>query len=82
MRDRLPAEESQALRDALAGKTEADVPYWLAKLREMGIFEEVRQAIFDEIAKGRAAIQSFDDNPSAAHLRTISELLWNQVDAL
>lgn len=82
MRDRLPTEESQILRDSLAGKIQADVPHWLAKLREMGIFEEVRQAIFDEIAKGRAAIETFEDNPSAAHLRTISELLWNQVDAL
>ncbi len=82
MRDRLPAEEAQELRDSLAGKIEADVPRWLAKLREMGIFEEVRQAIFDEISKGRNAIESFGNNPSAAHLRTISELLWNQVDAL
>lgn len=82
MRDRLPEDEAQELRDSLAGKIEADVPRWLAKLREMGIFEEVRQAIFDEIAKGRNAIEAFGENPSAAHLRTISELLWNQVDAL
>ncbi len=82
MRDRLPAEQAQELRDTLAGKIDADVPRWLKKLREMGIFEEVRHAIFDEIEKGRAAIATFKDNPSATHLRTISELLWNQVDAL
>jgi len=82
MRDRLPEAEAQSLRDTLAGNIEADVPYWLEKLREMGIFEEVRQAIFDEIQKGRDAIEPFKNNPSAAHLKTISELLWNQVAAL
>lgn len=82
MRDRLPDDEAQTLRDSLAGKIEADVPYWLEKLREMGIFEEVRQAIFDEIDKGRTAIAPFQNNPSATYLRTISELLWNQVSTL
>lgn len=82
MRDRLPADEAQTLRETLAGNIEADVPYWLEKLREMGIFEEVRQAIFDEIQKGREAILPFENNPSAQHLRAISELLWNQVAAL
>lgn len=82
MRDRLPADEAQRLRDTLSGAIEADVPHWLEKLREMGIFEEVRQAIFDEIQKGRDAITPFQNNPSASYLRTISELLWNQVAAL
>ena len=82
MRDRLPSNERQALCDELSGKAEADVPYWLSKLREMGIFEEVRQAIFDEIEKARNAIAPFKNTPSASYLNTISELLWNQVAAL
>ncbi|MBC2606833.1 polyprenyl synthetase family protein [Pelagicoccus albus] len=82
MRDRLPESEAQELRETLAGKIEADVPRWLEKLKEMGIFEEVRQAIFEEIRKGREAIEHFEDNPSSLHLRTISQLLWNQVAAL
>ena len=82
MRDRLPQDEAQALRDALSGKTEADVPYWLEKLRDMGIFEEVQQAIFEEIDKARAAIAPFQSHTAASYLRTISELLWNQVSAL
>lgn len=82
MRDRLPEPEAQTLRDTLAGEIEADVPHWLGMLREMGIFEEVRQAIFDEIDKGRIAIAPFRDQPSADYLHTISELLWNQVAAL
>ncbi|EDY80997.1 polyprenyl synthetase superfamily [Verrucomicrobiia bacterium DG1235] len=82
MRDRLPDDQAQLLRDSLSGKIEADVPHWLEKLREMGIFEEVRQAIFDEITKGRDAIAPFQNNSSAPYLRTISDLLWNQVAAL
>lgn len=82
MRDRLPPHEAKILRDSLAGKVDADIPRWLATLRQMGIYEEVRQAIFDEIDKARQAIAPFGNNASAAHLRTISKLLWNQVDAL
>lgn len=82
MRDRLPEAEAQLLRDTLAGDQAADVPYWLDKLRKMGILEEVRQAIFDEIEEARRALAPFRDNPSGSYLRTISELLWNQVSAL
>ncbi len=82
MRDRLPAKEAQALRETINGTIEADVPYWLDRLREMGIFEEVRQAIFDEIEKARSAIAPHRSATAASYLQTISELLWNQVKAL
>ncbi|MDQ8201667.1 polyprenyl synthetase family protein [Pelagicoccus sp. SDUM812003] len=82
MRDRLPAEEARALRDTLSGKREADIPYWLEKLRQMGIFEEVRQAIFQEIEKARDAVAPYQNQTAANYLHTISQLLWNQVAAL
>lgn len=82
MRDRLPADEAQALRDALSGQSSADVPYWLARLRSMGIYDEVRETIFDEIRFARDAIAPFANLPAARYLKTISELLWNQVEAL
>ena len=82
LRDRLPDQESMALRSQLAGESEAEVDRWLAKLREMGIFEEVRDAIFEEIRHARSAIDPFTERAAADYLRTVSSLLWNQVDAL
>lgn len=82
MRDRLPADEAQELRDTLAGKTAANIDHWLAKIRSMGIFEETRRAIFEEIEKGRKAIAPYQELPAANFLHTISKLLWNQVEAL
>jgi len=82
LRDRLPIQEAELLRGSLSGEVEADVPLWLERLRELGIFDEVRQAIFDEIQKARLAIQPFGNESSAEYLYTLSELLRNQVHAL
>ncbi len=82
LRDRLPDGDAQRLRDALSGEAEADIPHWLFKLDELGIFEEVRQAILREIISARESIEPFLNDEAAKLLHTISELLWNQVEAL
>lgn len=82
MRDRLDGEQKDALRNALSGKSDVNTAHWLDKLSEMGIFEEVKQRIFDEIDTGRAKLESFRQNESANLLLTMSDLLRNQVLAL
>lgn len=82
MRDRLPEDEANRLRAALSGEADADIPYWLEQLSQLGILEEVRQAVFSEISSAREQIEPFLPNEDAKLLHTISELLWNQVVAL
>lgn len=82
MRDRLPSDESEKLKETLAGECEADVAHWLAKMKEMGIFDEVIETIFDEIQKARSYLEPYQDSKAAQLLGTLSQLLWNQVDAL
>ena len=82
MRDRLPESEAEELRAALAGEKPADVAHWLDKLSELGLFEEVQEAIFREIRAARTAVEPFLPRDDAKLLHTISELLWNQVEAL
>lgn len=82
LRDQLPREEATRLRDTLAGKNEADVSVWQSKLAELGVIESVQKAIFREILLAREEISSFIGNADADLLFTISELLWNQVEAL
>jgi octaprenyl-diphosphate synthase len=82
MRDRLPEKQAMNLRAALSGKEEPDIDYWLDQLRKLGIIEEVRQAVFSEIRAAREQIQPFLPSEDAKLLHTISELLWNQVEAL
>lgn len=82
MRDRLPKTEANALRKALSGKSKTDVPLWIAKIEEMGIFEEVIKTVHDEIELARKALAPYQDKEAARLLLTLSELLWNQADAL
>lgn len=82
MRDRLPEEEAQKLRDTLAGKIDADIPYWLKKMKEMNIFQESVDTIFQEIEKARSYLSPYADSEAAKLLLTLSQLLWNQVEAL
>lgn len=82
MRDRLSENDANRLRDALAGKENANIPYWLEQLDQLGIFEEVRQAVFNEIRCAREQIEAFLPREDAKLLHTISELLWNQVETL
>lgn len=82
LRDRLPESEAEQLRETLSGNSDADISYWLNRLRDFGIFEEVRQRIFDEIDKARNTVSPYSATPAASYLLTISELLRNQVQAL
>jgi octaprenyl-diphosphate synthase len=82
MRDRLSKNDANRLRDALAGEENANIPYWLEQLDQLGIFEEVRQAVFNEIRCAREQIEAFLPREDAKLLHTISELLWNQVETL
>lgn len=82
LRDRLPASEAGLLRATLAGEQTAEIDLWLSKLAALGIIEEVREAILSEIRKARQAIEPFLDQSDAELLYTISQLLWNQVEAL
>ena len=82
LRDRLPPAEATLLRDTLAGKNEADISMWQSKLAELGVIDTVREAIFREVQLARGAITSYAGNEDADLLCTISELLWNQVEAL
>ena len=82
LRDRLPPAEATLLRDTLAGKNEADISMWQSKLAELGVIDIVRKAIFREVQLARGAITSYAGNEDADLLYTISELLWNQVEAL
>ena len=82
LRDRLPPAEATLLRDTLAGKNEADISMWQSKLAELGVIDTVREAIFREVQLARGAITSYTSNEDADLLYTISELLWNQVEAL
>ncbi len=82
LRDRLPPADASALRQSLSGAAASDAPRWLETIRAMGIHDEVRQTIFREIELARAAIAPFSSLHAASYLRTISELLWNQVEAL
>lgn len=82
MRERLPNAEASELRATLAGKTTADIPRWLNHLSTLGIFDEVRDAVLREIELARSQIEPFLPREDANLLLTLSELLWNQVDAL
>jgi len=82
LRDRLPQEEAALLRDTLAGKNEADISMWQSKLAELDLVESVQEAIFREVQLARDAIASYIGKEDADLLYTISELLWNQVEAL
>lgn len=82
LRDRLEASEAEKLRETLSGKIEADVPYWLGKLAEKGVFEDVQKAIFDEIERARSQILPFAANQAPKMLLTLSDLLRNQVEQL
>jgi len=82
LRDRLPPAEATLLRDTLAGKNEADISMWQSKLAELGVIDTVQEAIFREVQLARGAITSYTSNEDAGLLYTISELLWNQVEAL
>lgn len=82
MRERLPQEEADVLREALSGKGTADVPHWLSKIKSMGIFDESIQIVRDEITKARNELAPYENSEAAQLLLTLSELLWNQVDAL
>ncbi len=82
LRDRLPPAEATLLRDTLAGKNEADISMWQSKLAELGVIDIVRKAIFREVQLARGAITSYAGNEDADLLYTITELLWNQVEAL
>ena len=55
---------------------------WQSKLAELGVIDIVRKAIFREVQLARGAITSYAGNEDADLLYTISELLWNQVEAL
>jgi len=82
LRDRLPQEEAALLRDTLAGKNEADISMWQSKLAELDLVESVQESIFREVQLARDAIASYIGKEDADLLYTISELLWNQVEAL
>jgi len=82
LRDRLPQKEAALLRDTLAGKNEADISMWQSKLAELDLVESVQEAIFREVQLARDAIASYIGKEDADLLYTISELLWNQVEAL
>lgn len=82
LRDRLPPEDAARLRATLSGTMAPDIAYWLSKLNQLGVINEVREAIFNEIRSARDGIASFIGNEDADLLFTISELLWNQVEAL
>ncbi len=82
LRDRLPPEEATLLRATLSGESETDVSTWQSKLIELGVIDTVQEAIFSEIRLAREGIASFVGSEDADLLYTISELLWNQVEAL
>ena len=82
LRDRLTDDEEARLRQTLSGKGDADIDFWLAKLSETGVVSDVREAIFREIETARASLGPFSGNRDVELLGTLSELLWNQVDAL
>jgi len=82
LRDRLPPEEAALLRATLSGESKTDVSTWQSKLVELGVIDTVQEAIFSEIRLAREGIASFVGSEDADLLYTISELLWNQVEAL
>lgn len=82
LRDRLPDAEAQELKATLSGKRQTSLSHWQSKLDEFLVVDAVREAIYDEIHLAREGIASFAGNPEADLLYTISDLLWNQVDAL
>ncbi len=82
MRDRLSGTEKEDLRETLCGNREPNVEYWLNKMATMGIFMEVRKAIFDEIRQARSKIEPYQNLASQSLLLTISDLIWNQVETL
>ncbi len=82
LRDRLPKEDANLLRDTLAGKIDADITMWQSKLTELGVIQSVQEAILREVQLAREGIASYAGNEDADLLYTISELLWNQVEAL
>jgi hypothetical protein len=55
---------------------------WQSKLAELDLVESVQEAIFREVQLARDAIASYIGKEDADLLYTISELLWNQVEAL
>ena len=70
------------VRETLAGKNEADISMWQSKLAKLGVIDTVREAILQEVQLARGAITAYNGNEDADLLYTISELLWNQVEAL
>ncbi len=82
LREKLDDEEEARLRQTLSGECDADIDFWLSKLSETGVVSNVREAIFQEIEKARGSLAPFSGSRDVELLHTLSELLWNQVDAL
>jgi octaprenyl-diphosphate synthase len=82
LRDQLDEDEEVRLRRTLSGESKADIEFWLSKLSQNGVVNEVREAIFREIEVARQSLAPFSGDRDVELLHTLSELLWNQVDAL
>jgi len=78
----LDEDEEVRLRRTLSGESKADIEFWLSKLSQNGVVNEVREAIFREIEVARQSLAPFSGDRDVELLHTLSELLWNQVDAL
>ena len=82
LRDRLGAEEREALAGEIAGTRVGDPVRRMRQMEQLGVFEAVAGAIREELDGGTAALAPWASRSPVRHLLALNGVLLGQVAAL